>query len=145
MRIARIETVPTATKRPDEKIVGVACADVHIRARVVTQLRQAGASLVQSDPETLARTANQFDVVLLFADGLRAGPVIRALQSLEAMHDGPSVIVVSDKSRPLWETATDRFLHVTLTAWTANGIDWIRSTRSAPPCEYSGPELPFTD
>ena len=143
-QIADVVVVPSSPKQSAQKIVGVACADVDIRARVAAQVDQAGASLVWSDPEMLARTACQFDIVIVFADGLRAGPLLRALQSLEAMQDAPSVIVVSDKSRALW-TTSDRFLAVTLAAWTTNAIEWIRSSSSTVPREYSGPELPFTD
>ena len=140
----KVPLVPARTKRSLSKRVGVACADVALCAKTLARIRNADiSSVVDLDPETLARTASQFDLVLFFTDGFRTEPLLSALRSLEPLRERPFVILVWDRTPVSWRAPMDRTLVATLAAWDRNGLDWIRS--SEPVLEPSTSELPFTD
>ena len=102
------------------------------------------------DLTLLVAMAEQYDVVMIFADGLEKQSLLLCLDALERMRSGPTLIVVTDHVPAVWMPTLERdrlATVITRMAWTTNGLDLLQSYNSsaAVALEYSGPELPFTD
>jgi hypothetical protein len=133
------------------KRIAIACADHELRVRTMAQLERTGTSLsALADLTAFPLEAKGCDVVLMFADGFRAQPLLACLDALDGCRFGPMLVIVTDQVKPPWtpKNGINRLpTVVTRSVWEAKGLAVVQMRDREESVEYEDfrPELPFTD
>ncbi|HEX7603371.1 MAG TPA: hypothetical protein VF316_17250 [Polyangiaceae bacterium] len=129
------------TRAMDGVRVAVVCEDLHVLEECAAQVRVWGAvAYPRASLSQLAEVAELCAVVVVFADGYDDEAVRGHLDGIERWREGPTLVVVTDRSPPSWNPRLERERPAVVVArleWTTRLLGL-----AATPTE---PELPFTD
>lgn len=121
--------------------IALACADFRVLDDYAAQVREWGALVyTRTVLNQLDDVAQACAVVVVFADGFDDEGMRAHVDGLERWQEGPTLLVVTDRSPPVWSPGLERDRPAVVVApaeWTARLLGL-----TGPPTE---PELPFTD
>jgi len=121
--------------------IALVCADFRVLEDCAVQVRQWGALVyTRTVLNQLDDVAEACAVVVVFADGFADAGLRACLDGLERWQEGPTLLVVTDRSPPVWNPSLERDRPAVVVArseWTTRLLGL-----TGPPTE---PELPFTD
>lgn len=132
----------TNVMRPLDGVrIALACADFRMLGDCAAQVREWGALvLTRTVLNHLDEIAEACAVVVVFADGFEDDGLRACLDGLERWQEGPTLLVVTDRSPPPWNPKLERGRPAVVVArseWTTRLLGL-----TGPPTD---PELPFTD